>query len=60
MTILTVKDVLEHLGISRAKLYYMEETGKIPPSRRTSTGKRYYLPEDLAQIKQNLERGAKL
>ena len=47
MKILTVREVLDHLGISRAKLYYMEETGKIPPARRTFTGKRFFLPGDL-------------
>jgi len=54
MTILTVKDVLAALGASRAQLYYWEETNKIPPARRTSTGKRFYLPEDLRRIKARL------
>lgn len=55
MKILTVKDALKFLGISRAKLYYYEEVGKIPAARRTSTGQRFYLPEDLEQVKKKLE-----
>lgn len=55
MTILTVKDVMNRLGVSRSKLYYMEETGKIPPARRTSTGKRFYLPADLLRIKEKFK-----
>jgi len=59
MEILTVQQVLAALGITRAQLYYAEETHKIPPARRMSTGKRYYLPEDLDQIKRQLKgRGA--
>jgi DNA-binding transcriptional MerR regulator len=54
MQIMTVKDVLATLAVSRAQLYYWEEVGKIPPARRTSTGKRYYLPEDIAAIRQKL------
>lgn len=59
MQILTVKDVLIALGATRAQLYYWEETGKIPPARRTSTGKRYYLPVDVEKIKGALHAGAK-
>lgn len=52
--ILTVKDVLVALGATRAQLYYWEETGKVPPARRTSTGKRYYLPGDVEKIRGSL------
>lgn len=54
MEILTVRDVLEQLGVTRTQLYYAEETHKIPPARRTSTGKRYYLPEDIEAIRKKL------
>lgn len=54
MKILTVRDVLDQLRVSRSQLYYAEEMGKIPPARRTSTGKRYYIPEDLVEIKRRL------
>ena len=54
MTILTVKDVLQRLGISRSQLYYWEEVGKIPAARRLSNGKRYYLPQDLVKIERIL------
>lgn len=54
MDILTVQDVLAALGVSRARLYYLEETGQIPPARRTSTNRRYYLPHDVERIRQKL------
>ena len=54
MTIFTVVDAIRSLGISRARLYYLEETKKIPVARRTSTGKRYFLPQDLVAIKKKL------
>lgn len=55
MKILTVKDVLAALGVSRAQLYYWEEVGKIPPARRTSTDKRFYVPKDVEKIRKALE-----
>jgi len=55
MKILTVKEVLAELGVSRAQLYYAEEVHKIPSARRTSTGKRYYLPEDLDLIRRRFQ-----
>jgi len=58
MEILTVKEVLAALGISRAKLYYSEEVGKIPSARRTSTGKRYYLPGDVELMRRKLREPA--
>jgi len=54
MRILTVKDMLQSLCISRSQLYYWEEVGKIPPARRLSNGKRYYLPQDLEKIERML------
>ena len=58
MEILTVQDVLAALGVSRARLYYLEETRQIPPARRTSTGKRYYLPNDVEQIRRKLREAS--
>lgn len=54
MNILIVADVIKRLRISRARLYYLEETAKIPAARRTSTGKRYFLPEDVIQIRKKI------
>lgn len=54
MKILTVADVIRLLGISRARLYYLEETKKIPAARRTSNSRRYFLPKDLTRIKQKI------
>lgn len=55
MRILTVRDVMAELGASRAQLYYWEETCRIPPARRTSTNKRFYLAADVEKIKKALE-----
>jgi len=54
MRILTVQDVLQSLGVTRAQLYYWEEVGKIPPARRLSNGRRYYLAQDLEKIEEKL------
>ncbi len=59
MRILSVRDVLERLQISRAKLYYWEEVGKIPPARRTSTGKRFFLPADVERIEKKISNQQK-
>ncbi|MEK7722362.1 MAG: AlpA family phage regulatory protein [Elusimicrobiota bacterium] len=56
MKILTVKDMLQRFGISRTQLYYGEESGKFPPARRLSNGKRYYLPQDLEKIEEKLRK----
>lgn len=55
MKILTVMDVIEQLGVTRASLCYWEEVGKIPRARRTSTGRRYFFPSDLSKIKEFAE-----
>jgi DNA-binding transcriptional MerR regulator len=54
MKIFTVREVVQSLGINRSQLYYWEEVGKIPPARRLSNGKRYYLPQDLEKIEEKL------
>lgn len=59
MKILTVKDVLTALGVTRAQLYYWEETGKVPPARRTSTNGRFYLPQDVERLKRFVAQKAR-
>jgi len=61
MKIFTVRDIVQNLGINRSQLYYWEEVGKIPPARRLSNGKRYYLPQDVDKIEEklrNIKEGA--
>lgn len=58
MKILTVQEVLAALSVTRAQLYYAEEVGKIPPARRTSTGKRYYLPNDVELIRRKMHEAS--
>lgn len=54
MQIYTSGEVARMLGMRRAKLIYMEETGKIPLARRTGTLKRYFTDADIRKLKQGL------
>lgn len=48
--IYTTGDVLKLFDIPQYQLYYWEETKKIPEARRTESGKRYYLEDDIAKL----------
>lgn len=56
MRIFTTGEIAQILNISRHKLYYMEETGKIPRATKTGTWKRFYTEEDLAKLRKILLR----
>lgn len=45
--IYTTSDVLRIFDIPQHQLYYWEETKKIPPAKRTESGKRYYFESDI-------------
>lgn len=49
--IYTTGDVLRIFGIPQYQLYYWLETKKLPPARRTESGKRYWLEEDLSVLR---------
>ena len=49
--IYTTGDVLRIFDIPQYQLYYWEETKKIPEARRTESGKRYYLADDIVELK---------
>ncbi len=54
----TSGEVAQILGITKAQLFYWEETHKIPKASRTGSGKRYYLPQDIENLKKLLTRKA--
>lgn len=54
MKIHTTGNTAKILGIGKDKLFYLEETGKIPAAQRTSSGKRFYTTGDIQKLKSQL------
>lgn len=62
MKILTTGSAARRLGINKDRLFRLEEVGHIPPAKRTETGKRFFLPDDLKRLKKiirELDRNAR-
>ena len=54
MEILTIGKVACALGVTKERLYYLENRGIISKSRRTSDGRRFYLPRDVQRLRKEL------
>lgn len=54
--IMTTGTVARKLKISKDRYFRLEESGVFPSARRTSTGKRFFLPGDVARLRRRLRR----
>lgn len=54
--VFTTGEACRLLRIRRHTLMYLEETGKIPPASKTGTGKRYYMLQDIRELRRVLRK----
>lgn len=60
MKILATGEMLRLVGVSRDRYLWAERTGRICKAKLTSAGKRYFLPEDVRQLKRELSKKPRL
>lgn len=55
MEVMTTGTLVRLLGISKEKYFRLEDSGKFPSARRTATGKRFFLTQDVQRLKHLLQ-----
>ena len=60
MNVRTVGNVAEKLGITKRRFLYAEELGILPKAERTTDGKRFYLDDDLPELRKMLVKAGVL
>ena len=56
MEIMTTGTVAHKLRISKDRYFQLEESGRLPAAKRTSTGKRFFLPADVVKLRKALSK----